>query len=540
MVDELKLKHRAPPTANDDGPASDLSAVTAALLLTADCMGTGILALPADVRTLGMAWGLAFLVANLPLNLYAGTLLSHCAFFAERRMPHGAGASASDDADGDGQRHVEENNDDGEVSTDCHGRADAVAQDSEGCENNDDCETSTECDGRADAATRDFVGLASMLFDEPILPAEDSCEEVRTNVTYNHPFTKAVLATYYVNLFLVLGNYILVMSHAVDAMVGENHLCIPTAGVIASTLMFGLSQLRTMANLGRTVSAVSLMALLIVVVQCLVALQQVGDGQGNGTNQQEEVPNDTRTVVAQMSAMASIAFAVGSQKLLLNIRHEMEDRRQAAPLSLSIALFVYGLTYAIVCFIAGDKAPSFLFDSIPAGPGRKVAGLLLWVHVSVSYAINSQALCSSLDRLLGHQLKLEGQDRFRWAIFTALVALSSYLVANAVPFFKGKYQALASFSVCQCESLTLWILCTHIADLVALCGALTSIPLTLLLPAIFHRRVQGLPLFFPTLHGNASLLLVVFSLVFTAVGLIGAIGSIDKDWSAKSKPFSCH
>lgn len=514
MVDELKLKHRAPPTANNDGPANDLSAVTAALLLTADCMGTGILALPADVRTLGMAWGLAFLVANLPLNLYAGTLLSHCAFFVERRMPYGAaGASASDDADGDGQRHVEENNDDGEVSTDCHGRADVVTQDSEGRANNDDCETSTECDGRADAATRDFVGLASMLFDEPILPAEDSCEEVRTNVTYNHPFTKAVLATYYVNLFLVLGNYILVMSHAVDAMVGENHLCIPTAGVIASTLMFGLSQLRTMANLGRTVSAVSLMALLIVVVQCLVALQQVGDGQGNGTNQQGEVPNDTRTVVAQMSAMASIAFAVGSQKLLLNIRHEMEDRRQAAPLSLSIALFVYGLTYAIVCFIAGDKAPSFLFDSIPAGPGRKVAGLLLWVHVSVSYAINSQALCSSLDRLLGHQLKMEGQDRFRWAIFTALVALSSYLVANAVPFFK---------------------------DLVALCGALTSIPLTLLLPAIFHRRVQGLPLFFPTLHGNASLLLVVFSLVFTAVGLIGAIGSIDKDWSAKSKPFSCH
>lgn len=38
------------------------------------------------------------------------------------------------------------------------------------------------------------------------------------------------------------------MSHAVSAMAGGDNLCIPTAGIVASTLMFGLSQMRTMGK----------------------------------------------------------------------------------------------------------------------------------------------------------------------------------------------------------------------------------------------------------------------------------------------------
>jgi len=342
---------------------------------------------------------------------------------------------------------------------------------------------------------------------------------------------------YYVNLFLVLGNYILVMSHAVSAMAGENNLCLPTAGIIASTLMFALSQLRTMANLGRSVSAISLIALLIVVIQCLYALHRTeieeeeeeanngndADGTTTTTNliveeELEEYESYTAVEVAlsKMSSLAAICFAVGSQKLLLNIRHEMADRTKAAPGALSVALSIYGLAYVAVCFIAGPRPPSFLFDAIPAGLGRKVGGFLLWIHVAVSYAINSQAFCSSVDRVVGHRVKicgLNGKHRVRWGILTALVAMASYLIANSIPFFK---------------------------DLVALCGAATSIPLTLLIPAIFYRRVQGVPLFFPTLHSKYSWLLLVFSFVFMLVGLIGAIGSIDVDWSNTSGPFACH
>lgn len=80
-------------------------------------------------------------------------------------------------------------------------------------------------DNSTDTATFDFVGMTSMLFDEPILPATYEFEEAfdpddnvsttdkHRQITYRHPFTKMVLAIYYINLFLVLGNYILVSNN---------------------------------------------------------------------------------------------------------------------------------------------------------------------------------------------------------------------------------------------------------------------------------------------------------------------------------------
>lgn len=116
---------------------------------------------------------------------------------------------------------------------------------------------------------------------------------------------------------------------------------------------------------------------------------------------------------------------------------EMKDRKQAAPGSLSVSLSLFGLAYVTVCLLAGPNPPSFLFDAIPAGAQRRLAGALLWIHVAVSYAINSQAFCSSVERVVGYKLgrHLFG-PRLRWTVLTGLVALASYIVANSIPFFK--------------------------------------------------------------------------------------------------------
>lgn len=169
--------------------------------------------------------------------------------------------------------------------------------------------------------------------------------------------------------------------------------------------------------------------------------------------------------------------------------------------------------------------PSFLFDAIPEGIGRRVAGFLLWGHVAVSYAINSQALCSSIDRFLVSRLatttaSLVGtsDSSKRWLLLTLAVAVSSYLVSNAVPFFK---------------------------DLVALIGALTGVPLTLTLPVLLHRKANKLRLknvlrgMRDCLSCSGSFGLLLFSLAFFLVGLIGAVSSIDQDWLNHGKPFSC-
>jgi hypothetical protein len=168
--------------------------------------------------------------------------------------------------------------------------------------------------------------------------------------------------------------------------------------------------------------------------------------------------------------------------------------------------------------------PSFLFDAIPEGISRRVAGFLLWGHVAVSYAINSQALCSSIDRFLVSRhstttssLMGTPESSKRWLLLTLAVAVSSYLVSNAIPFFK---------------------------DLVALIGALTGVPLTLTLPVLLHRKANNLRLSMllgmrNCLSCSGSFGLLLFSLAFFVVGLIGAVSSIDLDWLNHGKPFSC-
>lgn len=141
--------------------------------------------------------------------------------------------------------------------------------------------------------------------------------------------------------------------------------------------MFGVSQLRTMANLGRTVSIVSLVALFVVVVQCLLGVDRSRDFV-------TEDSSSEWVVLRQLSAFGSIGFATGSQKLFLNIRHELADR-STGPRVLGNSLVIFGVFYVGMVFAAGPNPPPFLFDAIPHGWSRHLAGFLLWMHVVVSY-----------------------------------------------------------------------------------------------------------------------------------------------------------
>jgi hypothetical protein len=159
--------------------------------------------------------------------------------------------------------------------------------------------------------------------------------------------------------------------------------------------------------------------------------------------------------------------------------------------------------------------PGFLFDIIPVGIHRRIAGFLLWVHVVVSYAINSQAICASMDRIFFYRWGPVSalQDYQRWMLLTAFMSLSAFLVANAIPFFK---------------------------DLVALIGALTTVPLTLLLPAIYHRQVLGISILCPTTKTLLSYSLLAFAAIFMFTALVGSVDSIFSDWEHHTGGFfSC-
>ena len=547
-------------------------------LLTADCMGVGILGLPNDMKLLGWGVGLSFLVINCPINYYAGNLLSVLAMdiesgndsavlndnhadtsevelaatsvpgrdttdapttrrkFSNKRKSYrglpqhqqeviveeecekslydeeydvviGDGSDCNDSEIVDDENDISERVFQDESMGD-DGRACKAGNESSALQNRADSHSDH------DRKTSDLINITAAIF-SPV--------ETLTSRTY----TMLVKIIYYVNLFLVLGDYILVMSRSVAAFFGEDNICVPTAGAVASILMFGLCQFRTMANLGRSVSLASLMALLIVLVQCLFHHHR------NDTADSTDIPptrkllggddtNNDDGIWGKFSSLAGVGFAVGSQKLFLNIRHELQHRHEASRV-LAGSLLTYGTAYVAVVLLAGPDPPSFLFDTIPEGWGRKIAGLLLWFHVAVSYAINSQALCASLDHMLplaNRELPsasgwyIRNNPAARWFGITLVVSLSSYLVSNAIPFFK---------------------------DLVALIGALTSVPLSLTLPAILYRKARSIVLLLPDRFclSTDSYLLLLYSFVFLAIGLVGALSEIGEDWLSQGKPFAC-
>lgn len=328
------------PVAHRKEEADTLNAWQGAALLTADCLGTGLLALPNDILELGSLFGFGFLIFNVTINYYAGYILHKAAETIEEKQVRNTPSTPI-------------------------------------TRNYQSILTLSERGRKADS-TDDFIGVSSALFsDQPVV-------------------TRWIMITFYANIFLVLGNYILVMSHAVAAVIGEDRICLPEAGLLSSVGMFIISQSRTMARLGRTASIVSLCALAVVVLQCLweVRRQEVVWATivppTIPRNSERANEPDAMLLLRKLSALGSIGFAVGSQKLFLNIRHELTDRKDS-PKSLGVSLTAFGTSYVILCLLAGSNPPSFLFDAIPRETwNRRAAGVFLWMHVVVSYG----TLCS--------------------------------------------------------------------------------------------------------------------------------------------------
>ncbi|CAJ1939263.1 unnamed protein product [Cylindrotheca closterium] len=482
------------------------------ILLTAECMGTGLLALPHNVKVLGKWFGISFILFNLFINQYAGTILSQSATRVEERQAslHPKKRQQKDNKDvpkdstnpGDIENERTplipvDNNTDKSISS---ARSTVVSRSnsisSTVVENEteyvwfDVDDTASLRVDKEENKTTDFIGMAASIFRGE-------------HQQHDSPVVGFVMLLYYTNVYLVLGNYILVMSHAVSSVFGGK-MCIPIAGLVASTVMFGLAQMRTMDRLGRSTSIVSLLAMFIVIGQCVYFSAAHPASSDDAGHSMDALPVDP-TIIDKLSSMGSIGFAVGSQKLLLNIRHDLADR-STAPQSLAMALTAFGAVYVFVSLSAGENPPSFLFDAIPSeGIHRRVAGLCLWIHVAVSYAINSQAICSSMDRLFFKHwdpVRCLHDDR-RWMLLSGVTASSAFFVANSIPFFK---------------------------DLVGLTGALTSVPLTLLLPAVYHRKLLSVPIWkFDTNH-LPSFGLMIFSILFMVSALIGSVRSIMLDW----------
>ena len=99
-------------------------------------------------------------------------------------------------------------------------------------------------------------------------------------------------------------------------------------------------------------------------VQCLHAIhttRSTGTDDVNARTLTKTTGSTWLDLAERLASMSSIGFAVGSQKLFLNIRHEF-GRRENAVRSLALALTTFGIVYILICLLAGP-GEFFLFLS---------------------------------------------------------------------------------------------------------------------------------------------------------------------------------
>jgi len=235
--------------------------------------------------------------------------------------------------------------------------------------------------------------------------------------------------TYYANLILVLANYVLTMSKSIQSMIGRDKICLPECGLIAFIQLIVFNQNRRFASLGG--GWLPVFSIGSVVVVLLVSALQA---RSNETPVDEVDNNSNEDNFFKICAACSgIAFAVGSQKLLLNIRQDLKDKKDTVP-ALQFGLVSYCLMYVLVAVIAGNNPPGFLLDAVENVFLQKLCGLLLWSHVSVSFAINNTAFCSSI-KYKTTESDSESYLKKRWFLLTTAVTFVAWLIANSMPFF---------------------------------------------------------------------------------------------------------
>jgi hypothetical protein len=195
-----------------------------------------------------------------------------------------------------------------------------------------------------------------------------------------------------------------------------------------------------MGKLGRAPAIISVITILGSMGICLVSayLTPASNDEPPAKTYGYSVP----------AAISGIAFAVGSQKLLLNVRAELEDVSSSSKV-LRYGLVIMFALYGLVICLTPPSPPSFLLDILDAGSlSSCLASTCLFIHVAISFSINSQALVR----------RLVENHNIGWFLCTSLISITILIITLLVP---------------------------SLASLTSLIGALTSIPLTLTLPIIF-------------------------------------------------------
>ena len=333
----------------EDGPQPEgYGAGRAATILVAECVGTGVLALPYVASVLGTGPFLLFVAVQVALNLYAGELLATAAETAERKTNYEA----------------------------CRSTTSALW---DFVDDTDNLDWDTGEPKSPTTRPRDMLELAQAL-------------------DAGRPLRALVASAWYGNLVLILAQYLVVMARSLRVAFPLPGCAVVESLLIAALTAWLIAQLPTLDALGKGAAQLSFASVVAILAICARHTQ----------NGPPPVVAQDASAAAVAASLTTVTFAMITSKLFLNVRREMRDPREARR-TLRYGVAAFTLVYIVVVFMSGPEPPRFLLDSVGRhSTDARVAAALLYCHVAVSYAINQNVLARTLERALGDTVSRKG------------------------------------------------------------------------------------------------------------------------------------
>jgi len=325
-------------------------------------------------------------------------------------------------------------------------------------------------------------------------------------------------AVVYLNLFLTIGDYLLVLGESLGLVFYDTYICKREWILIGCCLVLGFAQLRSFEqmkwlmwfNMG-TITA----ALLIT----LGYVGSLGTDQSITPGKEPQLFPDNLDVLTFANAFSKIAFAYAGQFIYLEFMAEMIEPRDfpkaiyrfAGPYQVSI----YLVSALVGYYLKGQQSTGLMVDWIPFDQVLRVGSLMLALHIMIIYVINANVLGKAIHRILWPETVEERsiQATFQWFLINFVMIVACILIAVTVPFF---------------DSLT------------GLIGALLMPVACWILPIVYfvlahlkwNERISGI---------DSVLMIFIFILgvVLTIVGTYSNMKDILDSWATYGYPFSC-
>ena len=324
--------------------------------------------------------------------------------------------------------------------------------------------------------------------------------------------------------------YLIATADGIQDILGRNSSignCSYKRSIVAALLLLVPTQCRDFHAISKYLSAPSSLAivtLLFIIIGNLFYNNHSGNNDFGKTTTTGPLPGTSP--LDFLESLSAFVFAYQGQSIYLELMSEMKDARQF-PRSCNFAYIVmcsmYGLTVVVAYGFRGIDTPEFLPDILPAGAARTMAGILVVMHITVSYVIACQPLHTWLHSTIFpktfHGESLRGS--LDWFFVTFGYIAFSFCVGNLIPFF---------------------------ADVQALIGSLFGAPTMFGWPvafyfALYRRRTESWKSACEQMGwanaGICLLFLFVLTPLFCILGTTGAIQSIIEDAEQATKPFQC-